>query len=530
MRSHHLSVTTLEEHEPNPEFVGRNFNNGEIIQLVLKRRDGGWLPFRQVQMVLMHELAHNVQMNHSKAFWAERNKFAADLKGLWGKGYTGDGLWGSGRSLADMGIREGNAVQIGDGAVGVESLCGGTYRSRRRKRKRRAGGREELTWREKKDRRIEKKFGKNGLALGEDEDKRLMLELGKKGPMGGKPKVANSKRGRELRAAAALKRFGQAQAEEGMKEEQNESEGSDAEEYEEDDSAQGEAARDRKGQRLLDNMGFTMTRVCGDEDANDVNVKQEQEELEGLGDVAPQTSDADGRDELESKQATVALKMRSPARPAESGRQSRPLVVGISDDESTSRRVKELYQIPRYRGPSAAPPGENSPTSPTNHSLHTQLSVLHETQASPSKNQKHQEQKPKPSASTLSSTNVKREPALEREPGIIKSEAKPMKVDPAVVPKVESSTSTFHSTTPSSHCICPICSLQNLFSAPVCEVCSNVLQPSKVRGSWLCNSRVGIHCMGTESRYVHPGDAAYCCNCGSKREEGIIVEVKAEDR
>ena len=28
MKSNFLSVTTLEEHEPNKEFIGRNFNNG----------------------------------------------------------------------------------------------------------------------------------------------------------------------------------------------------------------------------------------------------------------------------------------------------------------------------------------------------------------------------------------------------------------------------------------------------------------------------------------------------------------------
>jgi hypothetical protein len=55
MRDHHLSVMSLEEYEPNPEFVGRNFNAGEVIQLVLKARSGHWLPFNYVQMVMMHE-------------------------------------------------------------------------------------------------------------------------------------------------------------------------------------------------------------------------------------------------------------------------------------------------------------------------------------------------------------------------------------------------------------------------------------------------------------------------------------------
>lgn len=55
MREHHLSVMSLEEYEPNPEFVGRNFNAGEVVQLVLKARSGHWLPFNYVQMVMMHE-------------------------------------------------------------------------------------------------------------------------------------------------------------------------------------------------------------------------------------------------------------------------------------------------------------------------------------------------------------------------------------------------------------------------------------------------------------------------------------------
>jgi DNA-dependent metalloprotease WSS1 len=56
MKEHHLSIMSLEEHEPNLEFVGRNFNAGEVIQLVLKATyTGHWLPFKYVQMVMMHE-------------------------------------------------------------------------------------------------------------------------------------------------------------------------------------------------------------------------------------------------------------------------------------------------------------------------------------------------------------------------------------------------------------------------------------------------------------------------------------------
>lgn len=63
MKKHRLAVMSLEEYEYNTEFLGRNFNGGEVIQIVLKGRGGGWLPFRFVQMVMMHELAHNVQVS-----------------------------------------------------------------------------------------------------------------------------------------------------------------------------------------------------------------------------------------------------------------------------------------------------------------------------------------------------------------------------------------------------------------------------------------------------------------------------------
>src|SRR5262249_13755908 len=155
---------------------------------------------------MMHELAHNLQMNHGKYFWAERNKFANEIKDLWAKGYTGDGLWGNGRTLADLEAVRGNNI-LPSAELATLPVCGGTFRSRPRKRKRGGAGRQELTWKEKRDRRIEKKFGKNGQALGEDEGARMLLEIGKNGTVGGKPRVANSKRGRELRAAAALARF-----------------------------------------------------------------------------------------------------------------------------------------------------------------------------------------------------------------------------------------------------------------------------------------------------------------------------------
>ena len=51
MKQHTISVMSLAEHAPNPEFLGRNFNAGEVIELVLKDRGGRWLSFKFVQMV-----------------------------------------------------------------------------------------------------------------------------------------------------------------------------------------------------------------------------------------------------------------------------------------------------------------------------------------------------------------------------------------------------------------------------------------------------------------------------------------------
>jgi hypothetical protein len=167
MKQNHISVMSLEEFPPNNEFLGRNFNAGEVIQLVLKDKQGRWLGFKFVQMVMMHELAHCKQMNHSKFFWQVRNGFAGEMEGLWAKNYVGEGMWGRGKDLVT-----GSFVQERELAQGdvPEHLCGGTYRRKGRKRKR--GGhppsgeqgdeRPKLTYAERQQKRIAKKFGVHG--------------------------------------------------------------------------------------------------------------------------------------------------------------------------------------------------------------------------------------------------------------------------------------------------------------------------------------------------------------------------------
>lgn len=314
MKANHLAVTSLEEYEPNREFVGRNFNAGEVVQLVLRAPyNGHWLGFRSVQMVMIHELAHCAQMNHSAAFWKVRNAFAEELRGLWGKGYTGDGFWGRGETLLS-GQYDWRGV-TGEEHLLPRSLCGGTFRSgRRRKRKRDEEEKKaSLPYAERQRRRILRKFGTGGVKLGNDEETRVKLEDGKRPK--GNPRVAGSARGRELRAAAALARFETQKAEKTEHVKKHESDGDGGSESESDDDIGGvgrEGDVDLDGARLLDGRGHDMVKVCDGEDPDDGYVKREMEELQHLDDIAPHASSS-GKKKEEKENAQPFLKIEGAA-------------------------------------------------------------------------------------------------------------------------------------------------------------------------------------------------------------------------
>ena len=305
MKSNMILVQALEEFPYNNEFVGRNFNAGEVIQLVLRDRNGRWLPQRMVEMVMVHELAHCKQMNHSKAFWKVRDEYAGDLRALWAKGYTGEGLWGRGRGL-DTG-----ALQMSDGDVAdvPEHLCGGTYGRRSKKRKR--GGKEKptLSYAERKQRRILKRFGAGGQAVGADDGTKVKLEGGV--PKKGKPRVAGSARGRELRAAAALARFDTAKKEEVViKKEEPSSDSETEDEFVEGD--QDGAAVDVDGKTMLDDKGRALVKICEDEDDKDGNARREMDELQ---EFAPQSqSPRNPVSRLTSPTTKISIK-KEPAEP-----------------------------------------------------------------------------------------------------------------------------------------------------------------------------------------------------------------------
>lgn len=432
MKEHHLSVTTLEEYEPNREFVGRNFNGGEIIQLVLKARSGHWLPFNYVQMVMMHELAHCVQMNHSRAFWKVRNLYADQMRTLWGRAYTGEGIWGRGALLA-TGEFENNTVPEGDELP--EHLCGGTYRSRRRKRGRKAGG-AELTYQEKKQRRIEKKFGKDGVALGADDDVKAKLEKGKRTQA--TPRVAGSNRGRELRAAAALARF-----EDKKKEptpEDDDGNGESAYEDAEDIDPSADDALDIDGKELLDTRGNRMVKVCEDENPDDEDAANELKELQSsittYFSPRKRTDDATRKSTISDVGpiTTAQIRGRSPNRRTDDAATTAAQDAGTKD-RLTSSMTKDTAE-PLILGTSR-----------------------------PGKSNAHA--------------------ASDRTPA----------------PSGENTA-------------CPVCSFENEAYTVTCSMCSNVLNPDSVPGTWKCHSS---SCQ--DGIYLNAGDCGTCGICGQRRGE-----------
>ncbi|CAK7242557.1 MAG: hypothetical protein STHCBS139747_004052 [Sporothrix thermara] len=501
MREHHLSVMTLEEYEPNREFVGRNFNAGEVIQLVLKAQGAGhrWLPFPYVQMVMMHELAHCRQMNHSRAFWAVRDAYAAQMRQLWADRYTGEGIWGRGAKLgtaADGGppLYERNVALPGDDpsdGVLLEHLCGGTYQSRYGRRKRKAAAKPSLTYREREDRRIRRKFGVNGVALGDDLDERAKLDAaaaaskassgsGKQTTLGGsgtvgilkdktaagplagtskteqkrlaaKPRVAKSKRGRDLRAAAALARFEQNQAE-AAKEEQS--------------------AKDE-----IEEIKREEEEVIDSED-DDVEYEEYEDDPDQPALVGPDAVDIDGTALLDGQGGGMVRVCESE---------------GTEDSPDAKRELRELLQTSSW----AARPPEEEKLKPAAKKASVPVSVPTATQAPRSSAASIPGRRPIDSHKPTSACPSEKFPRKET----VKDEQR--EVSLSQIPLAPPDTN------------CPICSFANDPLSITCTVCSHVLQADAVPGAWHCRSSA---CRASEGvRFLNAGDCGVCGVCGQRK-------------
>lgn len=470
MKKEYISVMALEEYPPNPEFLGRNFNAGECIQLVLKDKAGRWLSFKFVQMVMMHELAHCKQMNHSRYFWQVRNQYADQMKELWTKKYRGEGLWGRGQDLTNGAFVHDH---MPDNADIPEHLCGGTYRRGRGKKRKRGQAdpeRPKTTYAERQQKRIAKKFGIHGegQGLGEDELVRGALEQGNRRP--GKPRVANSKRGRELRANAALARFDAAkkqQQRDSQTPELDEDDGSETE-SDDDDFADGLPILDTL-EKIKDQKGRDLYKVCGDEGEQEEGGQEEMDELRSMG-------------------------LRS-EKPTAKGKSAVEKVTQAPQEDSETESELEDNHTMSTRGKSTV----NGRSSVANGTANETVGRLHqdsETDIEPS-----EELQPKTESSLKGITAGNTEPAPA----------------PTIVAQPQPSNSApswgFNNIT-----TCPICSLENAPDSPTCLACSHVLKASLMPNCWRCKSD---ECKGTA--YVNAGDVGRCGLCGASKPAAVVA-------
>jgi hypothetical protein len=483
----------FEEHSlltTKTKFIGRNFNAGEVIQLVLKSRSGAWLPFRHVQMVMMHELAHCKQMNHSKAFWSVRDAYAGELRGLWDRNYSGEGFWGRGQTVLSGEYTNNTMPSAADLP---EHTCGGTFRRSGRKRKRKSKeDTPKITYAERQQRRILKKFGKNGTTLGDDESMRVKLEEGKKKAKG-KPRVAGSARGRDLRAAAALARFETAKKEEVKEEEDSDTES----EYDDWPLTDDEAVANQDGNRVKDGKGHEMVRVCEVEDEEDDNVKREIQELHDVESYIPrglpttknihssyQIKEEDGSPTASEDEDLPALTFVKPARKERKQASKKKIAQLLPDDDNGS--------------PTASEDDDDLPeltfTGRPSKRIEATVSGLTSKTASDGKPGTKDRTKatvglpkPKPIA-TKDAAKYKKQSAVSKSKK--KDEPQPAETQGT----------------------CACCSCINEPTALVCIVCSNVLNTRAMPNHWRCQS---LACRGGE--YINMGDYGICQVCGAKK-------------
>ncbi len=397
------------------------------------------------------------------------------MRGLWARGFSGEGLWGRG-ALLTTGEFETNTVRPDEALP--EHLCGGMYRSRGRKRKAKKPA---ISYQEQKERRILKKFGANGVALGEDAEVKKKLEKGR--TVSSKPRVAGSARGRELRAAAALARFDQNKKDKEKEEEQQkheddddtataseaESDFGDGSEDEYDAKPRPDDAVDIDGKRLLDAKGRGMVKICEDEDPGDLDARNELEELRGCTKV--KVEGGDGRITAPSASSSTQPRKTTTKAPVKVRTENEP--------RQQQQRLPRLQDIP----------GRKTTTQNTLDSISKPTTMT-----------------PKPTPSKYLSaitTTTATTTTPTTTPTLPNSAANPPPRTDNSTPKPSNQTTT----------TCPICSFSNDNNlSPTCAMCANVLDLKNMPGAWACGSQT---CQ--LSRYRNATDCGVCGVCGERR-------------
>lgn len=248
-----------------------------------------------------------------------------------------------------------------------------------------------------------------------NEESEVKLENGKK--PAGKPRVAGSKRGRELRAAAALARFEPKEPE--IKDEELVTDSETESDYGFIIKQEPDDAIDINGLRLVDTNGRGMVKVCEDEDNDDDEVKKELLELQKVCQPSGQQ-----------------LLVKAILKPLASAI-SRPSV-----SETTSQRPQPL----------------------------------------------------------VSKTVLKASKEAEFTNAASSSTTKEMEASGTFVELVAAQRT------------CNVCSFMNDQTVLTCTVCSNVIKPDFVVGSWRCSSS---SCKN--SAYINAGDSGRCGICAARK-------------
>ncbi|KXN89116.1 DNA damage response protein wss1 [Leucoagaricus sp. SymC.cos] len=137
MKAHGFTINSFEEYEYNSVFAGRNWNNGETVEIVLRRSNGSYCPTSWLMSTVCHEVIPLKHMNHGPAFQALWAQLRREVRQLQDRGYYGDGYWSSGTRLVDSARISGDGIEAGDFP---EYMCGGAQtRTRPNAQRRRRG-------------------------------------------------------------------------------------------------------------------------------------------------------------------------------------------------------------------------------------------------------------------------------------------------------------------------------------------------------------------------------------------------------
>ncbi|CAE6465206.1 unnamed protein product [Rhizoctonia solani] len=131
-KKHGFNVNSFEEYEYNTVFLGRNWNAGETIEIVLRRSNGSFHNIQHLVQVVCHE-----HMNHLAGFQQLNAQLCREVAALRAKGYYGDGMYSSGTRLSDSAEVAGRGLGASDFDL-PEYMCGGAQERQRSSTLRRA--------------------------------------------------------------------------------------------------------------------------------------------------------------------------------------------------------------------------------------------------------------------------------------------------------------------------------------------------------------------------------------------------------